>query len=102
MPMLKKTDGRIVTILNQEALHRRMGPPFSGETIHCRRKRWQIPTVKINGTAANPARWPDGSYSAQGAAAVGITPQVIFDWPRRGWLTGKTKSRRVGKSARQP
>jgi hypothetical protein len=26
----------------------------------------------------------------QGAAAViGITPQTIFDWLRKGWLTGK-------------
>jgi hypothetical protein len=58
--------------------------------VHLLRKRWRIPTVKINGTAANPLRWPDGSYSVQGAAAaIGITPQVIFDWLRRGWLTGK-------------
>ena len=54
------------------------------------RRRWQIPTVKINGTAPNPARWPDGSYSVQGAAAMlGITPQTIFDWLRKGWLSGK-------------
>ncbi|HVO03982.1 MAG TPA: hypothetical protein VMT54_17410, partial [Candidatus Cybelea sp.] len=40
--------------------------------------------------AANPPQWPDGTYSVQGAAAaIGITPQVIFDWLRKGWLTGK-------------
>jgi hypothetical protein len=54
------------------------------------RKRWQIATVKINGKEANPPRWPDGTYSVQGAAAaIGITPQVIFDWLRRGRLIGK-------------
>jgi transposase-like protein len=47
-------------------------------------------TVKINGTAANPPRWSDGSYSVQGAAEIlGITSQTIFDWLRKGWLTGR-------------
>ena len=33
---------------------------------------------------SKPARWPDGTYSVQGAAAaIGITPQIIFDWLRR-------------------
>ncbi|MEO9188579.1 MAG: recombinase family protein [Acetobacteraceae bacterium] len=87
---LQNMDGEIANILNKEAFRTAHGPPFSGKMVHCLRKRWQIPTVKINGTAANPRRWPDGSYSVQGAAAViGITPQVIFDWLRRGWLTGK-------------
>jgi hypothetical protein len=87
---LQKMDGEIANILNKEAFRTAHGPPFSGKMVHCLRKRWQIPTVKINGTAANPARWPDGSYSVKGAAAaIGITPQVIFDWLRRGWLTGK-------------
>jgi hypothetical protein len=87
---LQKMDGEIAVILNKEALRTAHGAPFSGEMIHLLRKRWRIPTVKINGTAANPPRWPDGSYSVQGAAAaIGITPQVIFDWLRRGRLTGK-------------
>jgi DNA invertase Pin-like site-specific DNA recombinase len=87
---LQKMDGEIAAILDNEALRTAHGAPFSGGMIHFLRKRWRIPTVKINGTAANPPRWPDGSYSVQGAAAaIGITPQVIFDWLRRGWLTGK-------------
>jgi hypothetical protein len=87
---LQKMDGEIASILNKEALRTAHGAPFSGDMIHLLRKRWRIPTVKINGTGANPPRWPDGSYSVQGAAAaIGITPQVIFDWLRRGWLTGK-------------
>jgi hypothetical protein len=76
--------------LNTEAFRTAHGPPFSGGMIHQLRKRWQIATVKINGIAANPPRWPDGTYSVRGAAAaIGITPQVIFDWLRRGRLTGK-------------
>jgi len=86
---LQKMDGEIAAILNNEALRTAHGPPFSGGMVHHLRKRWRIPTVKINGTAANPPQWPDGSYSVQGAAAaIGITPQVIFDWLRKGWLTG--------------
>jgi hypothetical protein len=86
----QKMDGEIADILNKEELRTAHGPPFSGNMIHYLRKRWRIPTVKINGAAANPLQWPDGSYSVQGAAAaIGITPQVIFDWLRRGWLTGK-------------
>ena len=86
----QKMDGEIADILNTEAFRTAHGPPFSGGMIHQLRKRWQIATVKINGIAANPPRWPDGTYSVRGAAAaIGITPQVIFDWLRIGRLTGK-------------
>lgn len=85
----QKMDGEIAAILNKEALRTAHGAPFSGGMVHVLRKRWRIQSVKINGTAANPQQWPDGSYSVQGAAtAIGITPQVIFDWLRKGWLTG--------------
>jgi DNA invertase Pin-like site-specific DNA recombinase len=87
---LQQMDVEIADILNKEGFRTAHGPAFSGKMVHCLRKRWHIPTVKINGTEANPPRWPDGSYSVQGAAAaIGITPQVIFDWLRKGWLTGK-------------
>jgi hypothetical protein len=86
----QKMDGEIAYILNTEAFRTAHGPPFSGGMIHQLRKWWQIATVKINGKEANPPRWPDGTYSVQGAAAaIGITPQVIFDWLRRGRLSGK-------------
>lgn len=85
----QKMDGEVAAILNKEALRTAHGAPFSGGMVHVLRKRWRIQSVKINGTAANPQQWPDGSYSVQGAAAaIGITPQVIFDWLRKGWLTG--------------
>jgi hypothetical protein len=62
--------------------------------IHVLRKKWRIPTVKINGAASNPPRWPDGSYSVQGAAELlGITSQTIFDWLRKGWLSGRQLAR---------
>lgn len=44
----------------------------------------------INGTSPNPFRWPDGTYSVQGAAvALGITPQTIFKYPARGLIQGR-------------
>lgn len=87
---LKKLDAEIAAILNREEFLTAHGPPFSGKMIHLLRKKWEIPTVKINGSAANPAQWSDGSYSVQGAAAmIGITPQTIFDWLRKGWVTGR-------------
>jgi len=54
------------------------------------RKRWNIPTVKINGVDTNPLRWPDGTYSVQGAAmALGVTAQTVFKWLRKGRLAGR-------------
>jgi len=54
------------------------------------RKRWGVPTVKINGVDANPLRWPDGTYSVQGAAmALGVTAQTVFKWLRKGRLAGR-------------
>jgi hypothetical protein len=86
----QKMDAEIADILNKEALRTAHGPLFSGKMIHLLRKRWKISTVKINGAAANPLSWPDGSYSVRGAAAViGITSQTVFDWLRKGLLTGK-------------
>ena len=87
---MKKLDAEIAATLNKEGLRTAHGPDFSGNMIHVLRKRWGIKTVKINGTEANPQRWPDGSYSVQGAAEIlGITSQTIFDWLRKGWLSGQ-------------
>ena len=87
---MRMMDAEIAAVLNGEGLRSAHGPPFSGGMIHILRKRWKIPTVKINGTTVNPRRWPDGSYSVQGAAEIlGITSQTIFDWLRKGWLSGQ-------------
>jgi DNA invertase Pin-like site-specific DNA recombinase len=83
-------DREIAATLNAEGVMSARGTPFLHGTVHLLRKRWGVRTVKINGVAANPARWPDGSYSVQGAAAaLGVTAQTVFDRLRDGRLTGR-------------
>ena len=75
--------------MNQEGFVAARGCAFKGENVWLLRTRWGIPTVKINGVSANPMRWPDGSFSVQGAAAaLQITPQTVFDYLARGLLAG--------------
>jgi hypothetical protein len=84
-----KMDKEIATILNQEGFVAARGCKFKGENIWLLRKRWNIPTIKINGIGSNPVRWPDGSLSIQGVAiALGITTQTVFDYLARGLLRG--------------
>lgn len=83
-------DGEIAAILNQEGFVAARGCAFKGENVWVLRTRWGIPTVKINGVDKNPMRWPDGSFSIQGAAAeLGVTPQTVFDYLARGLLAGR-------------
>jgi DNA invertase Pin-like site-specific DNA recombinase len=83
-------DGKIAATLNAEGIMSARGTPFLHGTVHLLRKRWGIQTVKINGDAANPPRWPDGSHSIQGtAAALGVTAQTVFDWLQNGRLIGR-------------
>jgi hypothetical protein len=85
----RKMDKDIATTLNREGFVAARGCKFKGENVWLLRKRWDIPTVKINGIGSNPARWPDGSLSIQGAAvALGITTQTVFDYLARGLLAG--------------
>lgn len=85
-----KMDGEIASILNVEGFLPSRGTAFDHRLVHLLRKRWGIATVKINGVGENPARWPDGSYSIQGAAEVlGVTAQTIFKWLKRGRLSGR-------------
>ena len=89
-----RMDADIAAILNAEGFLTPRGTTFEHGLIHMLRKRWSIPTVKINGMAPNPMRWPDGSYSVQGAAeALGITGQTIFKWLKRGRLSGHQLAR---------
>jgi DNA invertase Pin-like site-specific DNA recombinase len=84
-----KMDKEIATILNQEGFVAARGCRFKGENVWLLRQRWDIPTVKINGTGPNPMRWPDRSFSIQGAAAaLGVTTQTVFDYLARGLLAG--------------
>jgi DNA invertase Pin-like site-specific DNA recombinase len=85
-----KMDKEIATILNREGFVAARACAFKGENIWLLRTRWGIPTVKINGVASNPVRWPDGTFSVQGAAAVlGITAQTVFKYLDRGLLSGR-------------
>jgi DNA invertase Pin-like site-specific DNA recombinase len=85
-----KMDKEIAAVLNREGFVAARGCAFQGENVWLLRKRWGIATVKINGVSPNPPRWPDGSYSVQGAAAaLGITPQTVFDYLARGLLSGR-------------
>jgi DNA invertase Pin-like site-specific DNA recombinase len=84
-----KMDHEIAAILNAEGIMSARGVPFMHGTVHLLRKQWGIRTAKINADEPNPSRWPDGSYSVQGAAAaLGITVQTVFDWLRKGRLQG--------------
>jgi hypothetical protein len=89
-----KMDAEVAAVLNAEGFLSTRGTAFDNGLVHLLRKRWNIPTVKINGTAENPPRWPDGSYSVRGAAAaLGITAQTIFKWLKKGRLTGHQLAR---------
>src|ERR1700731_4485168 len=85
----RKMDREIARALNADGLLSAHGRPFSGGEVHLLRKRWNIPTVKINRTEHNPRQWPDGTYSVQGAAeALSISTQTVFKWLQRGRLSG--------------
>ena len=79
----QRIDREIATTLTAEGLLSAHGRPFSGGEVHILRKRWQIPTVKINGTAPNPPRWPDGTYQGA-AAALSVSTQTVFKWLQKG------------------
>jgi hypothetical protein len=86
----QKIDREIATTLDAEGLLSARGRPFSAGEVHLLRKRWNIPTVKINGTEHNPLQWPDGTYSVKGAgAALAISPQTVFKWLQRGRLSSR-------------
>jgi hypothetical protein len=89
-----KMDKEIATALNREGFVAARGCTFKGENVWLLRKRWGIATVKINGGSANPPRWPDGTYSVQGAAAaLGITPQTVFAYLARGLVSGRQRTK---------
>ena len=85
----RKIDREIARVLNTDGLLSAHGRPFSSGEVHLLRKRWNIPTVKINRTEHNPRQWPDGTYSVQGAAeALSISTQTVFKWLQKGRLSG--------------
>lgn len=87
-------DRQIAKKLNDEGIRSARGRPFTYENVWLLRHRWGIPTAKINGVAANPTRWPDGTYSVQGAAAaIGVTAQTIFDYLAQGLVHGRQSTK---------
>lgn len=77
-------------MLNAEGFISAHGGAFAGANIWLLRKRWAIPTVKINGVGANPAQWPDATYSVQGTAELlGVIPHTVFKYLARGLIKGK-------------
>src|SRR4051812_4576404 len=71
-------DKAIAARLNAEGFVAARGCAFAGGNVWLLRQRFGIPTVKVNGVDPNPARWPDGSYSIQGAAAtLEVTAQTV-------------------------
>ena len=85
-----KMDREIASVLNAEGVMSARGVPLQETTVNHLRKRWNIPTVKINGVEANPPRWPDGSYSIQGAAAaLGMTRHTVYRWLHKSRLKGQ-------------
>ena len=63
-------DKQVAVVLNDEGVMSARGRPFTYENVWLLRQRWGIPAVKLSPTGPNPAQWPDGSYSVQGAAAA--------------------------------
>jgi hypothetical protein len=93
-------DKQVAAALNEEGVVSARRRPFTYENVWLLRQRWGLPAVKLNPTGSNPSRWPDGSYSVQGAAAViGVTPQVIFKYLAKGLLKGRQIAKgNLGKS----
>jgi hypothetical protein len=82
-------DREMAETLNKGSFISARGVPFQSNNVHVLRTRFGVQTAKINGTANNPSRCPDGTYSTLGAAeALGITTQTVFKWLHNGRLTG--------------
>jgi len=89
------TDDEMAARLNAAGFQTARCRPYSAANIWRLRRHWGIPTAKLNnGTAPNPAQWPDGTYSVTGAAAaVGVFPGTIYLWLRRGRLQGQQQAK---------
>ncbi|HSH77007.1 MAG TPA: recombinase family protein [Herpetosiphonaceae bacterium] len=74
-------DSEIAARLDEEGFRTARGRTFSSELVWELRKRWGVPTVKVNGKECNPTRWEDGTYSVEGAAEIiGVTKGTIYHW----------------------
>lgn len=89
-----KMDKEIAAELNADGLLTARGRRFRDKLVWLLRQQWQIPKAKEKGKEHRPARWPDGSYSAEGAAAcIGVTVGAIYKWIRTGRIAGQQQAR---------
>lgn len=87
-------DKQVAAVLNDEGVVSARRRPFTYENVWLLRQRWGLPAVKLSPKGASPVRWPDGSYSVQGAAeAIGIYPNTIFGYLANGLITGRQKAK---------
>jgi hypothetical protein len=83
----QKLDDEIAEILNIEGLKTTKQIPFNSDAIWLIRKQLNLPAVIPVST--HPLRWPDGTYSVQGAAQVlGVFPGTVYMWLKTGRLEG--------------
>lgn len=83
----QKFDDEIADILNQEGLKTTKRLPFNSNAIWLIRKQLGLPAVIPVST--HPPRWPDRTYSVQGAAQVlGVFPGTVYKWLKTGRLEG--------------
>jgi DNA invertase Pin-like site-specific DNA recombinase len=88
----QKTDGEIAEVLNIEGFRTARRQPFKSATVYALRKRWELPSARMNGVY--PTRWEDGSYSVPGAASViGVSPGTIYNWINSGCIQGYRSSK---------
>ena len=74
----------------RKALSRRAAVHSKERTSGCCEHAGAFQPSRSTVSAPNPIRWPDGSFSVQGAAAaLGITSQTVFDYLERGLLSGR-------------
>jgi DNA invertase Pin-like site-specific DNA recombinase len=84
-----KMDHEIAEELNREGFTSARGGRFTRMNVSRLRKLSALPAARLNAGGENQARWPDGSYSVQGAAqALGVTPQTVFNYLWQGRLQG--------------
>ena len=86
----RKLDDEVAATLNAEGFCTARRRPFTSKLVWCLRRAWGIPNATMHpGTAPNPLRWANGTYSVEGAAAaIGVFPGTIYQWLRRGRLHG--------------
>ena len=83
----QKLDDEIAEILNNEGLKTTKQLPFNSDAIWLIRKQLNLPAVIPVST--HPLRWPDGTYSVQGAAQLlGVFPGTVYKWLKTGRLEG--------------